>query len=154
MKRPMTHKRRQKRPQTERIGGAGGVVFNRDDDVLLLKHLSGDWVFPKGHVDPGESDLEAAQREVEEEAGVRTWCEDDGFVVKTHYVNDRQVAREIDWFVFETEATEPELREALFTEGAFLPPERALDTLSHPQDRDLLRRVLAWRRRKDGEDVG
>lgn len=150
MTRPMTHKRQQK----ERIGGAGGVVFNRANDVLLLKHLSGHWVFPKGHVDPGESDLQAAQREVEEEAGVRTWCEDDSFVVKTYYVNNRQEAREIDWFVLETEAAEPELRETLFTEGAFLPPERALGTLSYPEDRDLLRRVLAWRRRKDGEDVG
>ena len=34
------------------------------------------WIFPKGHIDPGESAAEAAVRELQEEAGV------DGEIVK------------------------------------------------------------------------
>ena len=53
---------------------AGGVVYRRDGDKILFligKH-SGyhKWVLPKGLVEKGESQMEAAVREVEEEVGV------------------------------------------------------------------------------------
>lgn len=40
---------------------------------MLLVHRPryDDWSFPKGKADPGESDLQAALREVEEETGLR-----------------------------------------------------------------------------------
>lgn len=39
-------------------------------DYLLLKYGGGNWGFPKGHVEAGETDVQAAQREVEEETGI------------------------------------------------------------------------------------
>ncbi len=55
---------------------AGAVVFHRGDlghraeqiEYLLL--LSSYWGFPKGHVEPGESERDAALREIREEAGL------------------------------------------------------------------------------------
>ena len=38
-------------------------------EFLLMKHKSR-WDLPKGHVDPGETDLECALRELEEETGI------------------------------------------------------------------------------------
>jgi bis(5'-nucleosidyl)-tetraphosphatase len=39
--------------------------------VLLIHHLNGNhWGFPKGHKDEGESDFEAACRELKEETGL------------------------------------------------------------------------------------
>lgn len=38
------------------------------DSFLLMQHEDR-WDLPKGHVDPGETDMEAALRELEEEAG-------------------------------------------------------------------------------------
>ena len=38
------------------------------DSFLLMEHKDR-WDLPKGHVDPGESDMEAALRELEEETG-------------------------------------------------------------------------------------
>jgi len=60
---------------TERIPQAGGLVVRQDDDRLavLLVRAKKDptvWVFPKGHIEPGESAADAAVREVEEESGV------------------------------------------------------------------------------------
>ena len=54
---------------------AGGVVYRKtgeDYEFLLGKH-SGyhKWVWPKGLVEKGESQMEAAVREVEEEVGVK-----------------------------------------------------------------------------------
>ena len=45
---------------------------DRDVSVLLVssKKEPGNWIFPKGHVERGETAPEAALRETEEEAGV------------------------------------------------------------------------------------
>ena len=37
---------------------------------LLILHHKGHWGFPKGHKDAGESDLETAKRELQEETGL------------------------------------------------------------------------------------
>ena len=51
---------------------AGAVVFRRSDRgirILLLRAYK-NWDFPKGLVEPGENELSAAKREVEEETGL------------------------------------------------------------------------------------
>ena len=40
---------------------------------LLILHSKGHWGFPKGHKDPGESDLDAACREFVEETGLSSY---------------------------------------------------------------------------------
>jgi|FLYL01.1.fsa_nt_gi diadenosine hexaphosphate hydrolase (ATP-forming) len=129
------------------VTGAGGIVFSARGHVLVLRHQSGAWVFPKGHIDPGESALEAALREVEEEAGVQAECDDPSATFVTRYLNDRQERREITWFVLSTQASEPTLRETLFPAGGFYVPSEALTRLSYAEDKRLLREVLAWRAR-------
>lgn len=52
---------------------AGAVVFApsvEGPEYLLLRYGAGYWGFPKGHVEAGETDVQAAQREVEEETGI------------------------------------------------------------------------------------
>jgi diadenosine hexaphosphate hydrolase (ATP-forming) len=54
---------------------AGGIAFRgsgRDLEILLVtsKKQAGFWIFPKGHVEPGESAAQAGVRETVEEAGV------------------------------------------------------------------------------------
>jgi len=58
------------------VRAAGGVVRRRSkngrtDYALVHRPRYDDWSLPKGKLDPGETDEEAAQREVEEETGVR-----------------------------------------------------------------------------------
>jgi len=125
------------------IGGAGGVVFDRAGNVLVLRHAAGAWVFPKGHLEPGEGPLDAALREVEEEAGVHARCPSPGLHWVTRYRNDRGERREITWFRLETDAERPVLRESLFPDGAFFPLAEAMRRLSHESDRALLRTVAA-----------
>ncbi|XP_062621406.1 bis(5'-nucleosyl)-tetraphosphatase [asymmetrical]-like [Saccostrea cucullata] len=55
---------------------AGFIIFRRIEkevQYLLLQTSYGEhhWTPPKGHVDPGESELQTALRETEEEAGLK-----------------------------------------------------------------------------------
>lgn len=124
------------------VAGAGGVVFDPQGRVLVLKHTSGNWVFPKGHVERGETQLQAALREVAEEAGVRARCDHPARTWTTYYRNPHGVQRLITWFRCHTDDTTTEVTEATFTGGGFYPPAEALELLTHRTDRDLLRRVL------------
>lgn len=52
---------------------AGAVVFHvgpAGREYLLLRYGAGYWGFPKGHIEVGESEIVAAQREVMEETGI------------------------------------------------------------------------------------
>ena len=61
--------------QSRQETSAGAVVFRRTADTngfvfLLILDGHGNWGFPKGHVESGETWLEAARREVREETGI------------------------------------------------------------------------------------
>ena len=58
-----------------RAAQAGAIAVRGhgpDTDVLIVRATKtpGEWIFPKGHIEPGESAAEAAIRELREEAGV------------------------------------------------------------------------------------
>lgn len=46
-------------------------VLNSEIQFLILKQIQGHWSFPKGHADEGETKLETAIRELEEESGLK-----------------------------------------------------------------------------------
>lgn len=52
--------------------GAAIILLNRNNKTLLLKKNYGDfkWSTPGGHIDPGETDWEAAVRELKEETSI------------------------------------------------------------------------------------
>jgi 8-oxo-dGTP pyrophosphatase MutT (NUDIX family) len=60
---------------SDTVPQAGGIAFRgrgRNLAILLVssKKQPGFWIFPKGHVEPGETDADAGVRETHEEAGV------------------------------------------------------------------------------------
>jgi bis(5'-nucleosidyl)-tetraphosphatase len=78
---------------------ACGVLVVRGEPVerfLLMKHADR-WDLPKGHVDPGETDLECALRELAEETGITAADVeiDSGFVftLQYHVQNERTGGR-------------------------------------------------------------
>lgn len=63
-----------------KIVQAGAIPFRlRDGDLeilLISSRSSGDWIVPKGMIDPGLTPQQAALQEAEEEAGVRGRLQD------------------------------------------------------------------------------
>jgi len=51
----------------------GIIPVHQEDEKLLfclVRHADGHWGFPKGHLEAGESEREAARRELREETGI------------------------------------------------------------------------------------
>ncbi len=60
-------------PRDRQEVSCGGVVFRRFTDgpkYLLILDGHGNWGFPKGHEETGESAEQAARREIQEETGL------------------------------------------------------------------------------------
>lgn len=132
------------------VPGAGGVVFDAGGRVLVLHHANGDWVFPKGHVEAGETPLQAALREVREEAGIEAECYEPAAEWVTRYRNAQGVLRHITWYVCRTGATATNVTEELFQEARFVWPEAALRLLTFEADQQLLNDVLAAGHPREG----
>lgn len=69
---------------------AGAVVFYFEGDIvepefLLLNYTAGHWDFPKGNIERGEQEKDAAAREIREETGITDVEFLDGFRMKIDY---------------------------------------------------------------------
>ena len=68
---------------------SGAVVFyaeaNSEPEYLLLHYTAGHWDFPKGNIEVGESEKEAALREIREETGITNVEFINGFRMKIDY---------------------------------------------------------------------
>ncbi|MBU0757990.1 MAG: NUDIX domain-containing protein [Nanoarchaeota archaeon] len=77
---------------------AGAVVFRRAkgtmEFLLLFRepklHYTGSWNFPKGLIDDGESQMQAAKREIREETGLTDLKFMDGFCEKITYTYNKE----------------------------------------------------------------
>lgn len=137
----MTHKKGEVTEIT-----AGGIVFN-GDKVLVLRNLKGAWVFPKGHVELGESHEQAALREVLEESGLHALIVGKAGMSSFHFFSyiDKVVHLKIVyWFEMETMDTQITVNRELRM-GAFFVTAEAVRILSFPNDVTNLKTILERR---------
>ncbi len=56
---------------------AGGIIFRRlpknpsETEILLIADSKGRWTIPKGHIEEGETPRQTAEREIQEETGLK-----------------------------------------------------------------------------------
>lgn len=120
------------------ISESGGVVFKLEKGTpyyLLVrpkKHLN-EWLFPKGHIESGESPEMAATREVREEAGVD--AEVVGRLGPATFTYEGQELH-VEFFLLNylRDSSSLERREVRWSTY-----EEALQLLSFPEARDILR---------------
>ena len=112
------------------------VVDGVVEVLLVHRPRYGDWTFPKGKCEDGESDESCAIREVEEEAGLLCVLEEE--LPATEYLDDKGRPKRVRWWrmrVAEGELTF--LHEV--DEAAWLSVPEAAARLSYPRDHVILR---------------
>jgi len=125
------------------VRAAGGVVLRRSrsgtlETVLVHRPAYDDWTFPKGKLLRGETEEEAAVREVEEETGLRCQL---GREVGTTSYRDPQ-GRQKTARYWEMAPIQGELAATNeVDEARWVPLEDAADMLTHARDRELLERL-------------
>jgi len=127
---------------------AGGVVLNKIGRVLVVSQRGDSWSLPKGHVDPGETTLQAAVREIEEESGI----------LRLNYVRelgsyqrykigaggikeDKSELKEIHMFLFKTDEMKLAPIDPSHPEAKWVHEDDVEELLTHPKDKLFFRSI-------------
>ncbi|MCS7216424.1 MAG: NUDIX domain-containing protein [Candidatus Bipolaricaulaceae bacterium] len=130
---------------------AAGLILFRENcgrrEYLLIKNRrGGHWGFPKGHVEPGEDDFQAALREAAEEVHIRRIQLIPGFRTVVRYAFPRQsalVRKEVVLFLARTDEEGQPFREEV-EDMAWLPFPEALQRITFAEQREALRQAEDW----------
>lgn len=119
----------------------GAIVFrysHGNKEVLLIQHAGGGhWSFPKGHMEPGETELETAQREIAEETGIDVVL-DQTFREIVTYRPAHNVVKDVVYFVARavTFQVRPQLEEV--AQAKWIQLDAAKQLLTYANDKLLL----------------
>ena len=103
------------------VKAAGGLVVAPGNECLMI-YRQGRWDLPKGMVEPGETLIAAARREVEEETGISV-AATNGLITKTYHIFDKYGGwhlKQTSWYAMQapqlaaTPQTEEEITQAVW----------------------------------------
>jgi 8-oxo-dGTP diphosphatase len=122
------------------VRAAGGVIsrLNRKGDIevlLIYRRLQNDWTFPKGKVEPGETDELCALREVREETSL--YCSLAHELPTVSYHDRRGRPKIVRYWAMNVVRGEAQARSEI-ERVDWLAIDLALVRLTHSRDRELL----------------
>jgi 8-oxo-dGTP pyrophosphatase MutT (NUDIX family) len=125
---------------TQEVRAAGGIVRRRREDgtdEILVVHRPAydDWSFPKGKLEPGEREDEAAIREVEEETGLR--CRLDRELATSAYRDGRGRPKTVRYWLMTPVGGKLEAANEV-DEVRFVSLAEAKELLTYERDSELL----------------
>jgi 8-oxo-dGTP pyrophosphatase MutT (NUDIX family) len=128
---------------------AGGAVVHGNEVIVVVpvkRDANGRRVLslPKGHLDEGETVEDAAAREVSEETGVIAKLVDKlGDIEYTYERRGRRRHKRVAFYLFEYRSGSLADHDHEIEEACWMPLEEAAEALSHPGERDIVRRALS-----------
>ena len=126
----------------------GALVLRRDEEdgntyILMIRHKAGgSRSFPKGHMERGETEYMTAVREVYEETSVQIRLETADFRETVHYFPLPGVSKEVVYFLAKTRQKEIRPRQGEIAEVEWVPLDQAEASLSHENDKAVLRAAM------------
>lgn len=126
------------------IRAAGGIVHRFVSSVsveiaCIYREARGDWTFPKGKLDRGETFEQAAIREVVEETGMH--CRVERFVGTTNYTHRKGKPKIVAYYLMTVNEGEFAPNDEV-DELVWLPLEQVREHLTWDRDRELFDLVL------------
>ena len=129
---------------------AGVVLYGMRDSrrlYLVLQYAAGHWDLAKGKREPGESDVQAALREVREETGISDVALHEGFVRRIEYEfvdgAGATVSKTVTLFLGETRARDVTLSDE-HRDYAWREYDDAVRAVTYPAAAGVLEAADAW----------
>jgi len=129
---------------------AGGVVVNAEQEVVVIvptrRAADGSRVLalPKGHPDGMETPLQAALREVREEAGVEAEVVDSLGEVRYWYQRSgRRISKVVEFFLLRYVSGDVGDHDHEVEHARWVPAAEAAQTLTYAGERDMVRAALS-----------
>jgi 8-oxo-dGTP pyrophosphatase MutT (NUDIX family) len=117
----------------------GAVIYKKEDDYsfLILKHNSGHYSFPKGHVENNESEIDTAIREIKEETNLNVIIDGDFRVVNT-YSPKEGIVKDVVFFVAKAISYDVVVQEEEIDSIDWYSYDEALDIITYDSDKKIL----------------
>ena len=125
---------------------SGGVVFF-GNTILLLMKMNGDWVLPKGRIEEGETQEEAALREVLEETSVRAntieYIDEINYTFQNFWSDNNRIDKKVHWFLMTSKSMKchPQKEEG-FRDAKFVYMYKAKDILKYDDERGIVIKAI------------
>lgn len=127
---------------------AGGVVLNVHGQILVVNQKHNSWSLPKGHIDLGETVVEAAKREIYEESGLRdlVMLRELGTyqrfkIGKGGAEEDQSEWKTITFFLFSTSEQNLAPVDPENPEARWVDKEEVTSLLTHPKDKEFFLKI-------------
>ena len=131
----------------EKISSMAIVIAKQENKLnVLLLNSEGEWVFPKGHVEANETELDAAIRELYEESNVKVNAQESIGQVDEYkfYFSGENAVKVIKVFAFiindEREITYN--KNEGFIDGKWVEVDEALKMLRHNDTKNALEKTI------------
>ena len=131
----------------------GAVVFTRcgeEIQYVIIRSVGGDYGFPKGHMESGETELETALREIREEVGIVPTIID-GFRMEVRYPLLRKpgVTKHVVFFLAEYAGQELCPQQSELSGAALMSYADALGVLPYAETANILTEADRFLRQSD-----
>ncbi len=127
----------------KREKSCGAVVIDDRGRVLVIKQTAGHTAFPKGHVEPGETEAETARREILEETGIEVEI-DERFRTTDAFSPKAGVMKDVVYFLARPTGGELRPQKGEVESLAWLTPEEARAAVTYPASRRILDEAMAF----------
>lgn len=127
---------------------AGGIILNDEGLVLLVEQRRNVWSLPKGHLEGKETPLEAALREIYEEAGItKLELKKELGCYKRYKIgkdgkDDLAELKTMHIFLFTTDEKKTKPQDRTIAGLKWFEPEEVAEHLTHPKDQEFVRTAL------------
>ena len=125
---------------------AGAITYTIIDDeiyFLVTKDFHNNYGFPKGHIEEGETEIEAATREIKEEVGLDVTIDED-FRHELNYVMPNGIDKKSIYYLASYKDQTPVKQEEEVQEILLLNYEEAIKTLTFENMKDVLRKAYGY----------
>lgn len=122
----------------EKEKSCGAIVYNQNNEVLVVKHNAGHWDFPKGHMETNETEQQTAIREVKEETNIDVELYDN-YRYEIHYSPKENVEKTVVFFLARNLSNDTHKQDAEIANIGWFKYEDAMSMLTFEDAKKLLK---------------